>query len=145
MKVYIAAPFFNKFQIDIVDTIVDCLREDNVEFFSPKDECLYKEGDNVLDILNQNLSAIKQSNAIIVVTDFKDVGTMFEAGYAYSIGVPILYIWLGHTPDLKFNLMLSASAAAVINNFEDLRKQIKHFQDCNAFNKSIGIMEFNHE
>lgn len=113
MKVYIAAPFFNPTQLLIVEGIKEILIKNNIQFFSPKDESMFKQGDNPKDILDLNCRAILTSDAVVAVTDGKDVGTMFECGYAYSHLVPIIYVWLDKKEGEKFNLMLAASGSVI--------------------------------
>jgi nucleoside deoxyribosyltransferase len=113
MKVYIAAPFFNPTQLDIVEKIKATLKVHDIEYFSPKDESMFKQGDDPINILQLNCNAIDACDALVAVTDDKDVGTMFECGYAYANNIPIVYIWLGRKPGMKFNLMLAASGSFV--------------------------------
>lgn len=138
-KVYIAAPFFNPEQIQIVERIKEILSISGIEYFSPKDVCLYEPGKDTREILSMNCIAINNAPFIIVVTDGKDVGTMWEAGYAYSNCIPIIYVWLGWKPELKFNLMLAASGKAAVNTFTDLSIQIAHFNLHQQFNPEISI------
>jgi len=118
-RVYIAAPFFNDRQLEIVEHIKSVLSSNNILYFSPKDESMFKQGDNPIDILNLNVEAIVDSDYIIVVTDGKDTGTIWEAGYAFGKGIPILYLWVNRREGQKFNLMLGASGN-VVNTFREL-------------------------
>ena len=133
MKVYIAAPFFNDEQLERVERVKRLLSTLNVKFFSPKDESIFKQGDDPSIILNTNCDAICASDFIIAITDDKDVGTMWECGYAYGLKVPILYLWLGWTPDKKFNIMLAASGS-VVHTYEELAVAVQNFKMFNNFN-----------
>jgi nucleoside 2-deoxyribosyltransferase len=113
MRVYIAAPFFNESQLAVVEAIKTVLDQNDIDFFSPKDESMFKQGDDPREIIDLNCNAITNCNAVIAVTDGKDVGTMFECGYAYAHNIPVIYIWLGHQPGQPFNLMLAASGEVV--------------------------------
>lgn len=113
MKAYIAGPFFSPSQLAIIEAIKKELVQLGIEYFSPKDESMFKQGDEPKVILDLNLRAILMSDLVIAVTDDKDVGTMFECGYAHSHGIPILYVWLGRKDGQKFNLMLAASGGVV--------------------------------
>jgi nucleoside 2-deoxyribosyltransferase len=140
MKVYIAAPFFNPTQLAIVEAIKQKLTNIDypycyfysVSIFSPKDESMFKQGDNPETILNLNCNAILTSDFVIAVTDDKDVGTMFECGYAYANGIPILYIWLGKREGQKFNLMLAASGR-VIHKISELDEAIAYYSTFGTF------------
>jgi len=137
MSVYIAAPFFNAGQLAIVEEIKLILENEDIEYFSPKDESMFKQGDEPMDILLMNCRAIKESEYVIVVTDDKDVGTIWEAGYSFASGVPILYLWLGYKQDMKFNIMLAASGA-VAHNYGELVSQIINFKSNLHFNSKAN-------
>lgn len=125
-KAYIAGPFFNPGQIKIIEDIKAELKAYGHSFFSPKDESMFKQGDDPKVILDLNCNAILSCDMIIVVTDGKDVGTMFEAGYAYSHQIPTLYVWLSRQPSQKFNLMLVASGEAVYS-IDAIGPAINHY------------------
>jgi nucleoside 2-deoxyribosyltransferase len=124
MKVYIAAPFFNPTQLAIVKAIKTVLKENDMEYFSPKDESMFKQGDDPKQIINLNCLGVRMSDAVIAVTDGKDVGTMFECGYAYSHQIPILYLWLHRKEGQAFNLMLAASGS-VVHKISDIPEALK--------------------
>ncbi len=134
MKAYIAAPWFTPEQLDKVERLKDTLNFCGIEFFSPKDENLFGENNtaSVFEVLDGNINAIIDCNFIIAITDGKDVGTMWEAGYAYAKGVPILYLWLDRQEGQKFNLMLAASGG-VAYNMNDVWDNIAHFEQHNFF------------
>ena len=121
MKVYIAAPFFNEQQLATVEKIKTLLEDIGMPYFSPKDECLFVKGETKPeDILRENVEAILDCTCMIAVTEGKDMGTLFECGYAYANKVDTIYFWENDNPELKFNLMLSASGYAVAQNLGQL-------------------------
>lgn len=130
--VYIAGPWFTDEQLEIIEKIKEVLDRQGVDYFSPKDSNLFEPGDDPKDILNGNLEAVYEAQFVVAVTDGKDVGTMFEAGYAYAHAIPILYLWLGYQPGMKFNIMLAASGQAV-HTYEQLESQIKMFKEHGVF------------
>ena len=132
-KVYIAAPFFNKMQSHIVTQIEEILTRNNIPYFSPRKESNFKQGDDPKEILEINCNAIHHSEYVIVITDDKDVGTIWEAGYAFCADRPIIYVWLGYVPSMKFNIMLAASGNAVVHNMLDLQYQIRHYKTNGKF------------
>ena len=131
-KVYIAGPFFNEAQLAIIEEIKQQLDSVGIKYFSPKDESMFKQGDAPDKILRLNCEAINSAPFVVVVTDDKDVGTMWEAGYAYAKKKPILYVWLGYKPWMKFNLMLGASGYAV-HTYADMLYQICRFMEIGEF------------
>lgn len=136
-KCYIAAPFFNDKQLQIVEDIKAILEKQTIEYFSPKDESMFKQGDDPKQILKLNCRAIEHSDFVIVVTDDKDVGTIWEAGYSFAFQVPILYVWLSYEPHMKFNIMLAASGDAVVHTYADLVYQLQHYIEVGEFKQGL--------
>lgn len=112
--VYIAGPFFNPQQLAVIEDIKSILSDIKIPYFSPKDECMYEPGKTTpAEILDMNIRALHETTLLVCVTDGKDPGTMFEAGYSYANDIPILYVWLSGTKEQKFNLVLAASGGVV--------------------------------
>jgi nucleoside 2-deoxyribosyltransferase len=123
-SIYIASPFFNPLQVQIVEDIKEAMAEIGVEYYSPKDANLFenfKDMDPKL-IFSENVVNILNRKAVIVVTDGKDVGTIFEAGFAYASNIPIVYVWLDRPEGAKFNLMLSQSGRTVVGSIDELKQ-----------------------
>jgi nucleoside 2-deoxyribosyltransferase len=125
---YIAAPWFNPRQLEILEEVKSCLDQVPLTYYSPKDEVLYVPGGDVnpKEVLDTNVEAMDDANILVVITDGKDTGTMFEAGYAHAMGMPIFYVWIDHKPGDKFNLMLGASGK-VCMNYEELISELTEF------------------
>ena len=132
--VYIAAPWFTPEQAERLEGIKKLLAGIKVSIYSPKDECLFT---SIIEmdprqVLQTNCDAIVESDFVLAITDGKDVGTMWECGYAYAMGVPILYVWLTKEEGQKFNLMLAASGSVAYTHNQILA-QIDYFMDVHAF------------
>jgi nucleoside 2-deoxyribosyltransferase len=67
-----------------------------------------------------NLKHIAGSEFLIVNTRDKDIGTIWEAGFAYACQRPIIYFCQGLPDGAKFNLMLARSGVKVCTSFEQL-------------------------
>ena len=67
-----------------------------------------------------NLHHIETADFLIVNTRDKDIGTIWEAGYAYAKNVPIVYFCQGLPPGAKFNLMLARSGIKVCTSYAEL-------------------------
>jgi len=144
--IYIAGPFFNEYELGIINRIKYILDTYRYEYFSPKDELIFKPGVTTPeDILRANVRGLMAADLLIVVTDNKDPGTMFEAGWAYAKGIPIIYMWLTGTKDQKFNVML-ASTGSVVRSFDQLFKALDDIGDTGQFNrKNWSDEEMNYE
>ena len=125
-NMYLASPFFNKEQLDRVKRLEDALDDlGYVDIFSPRLESnvKFEEGNSKL-CFSMNIDAIANADIVIAVTNDKDLGTLFEAGYAYALKKPILYLYETKEKELNFNLMLSQSGLA-FNSIDDVIKQIQ--------------------
>ena len=125
MKVYIAGPFFNPEQVEIVEKVKSILDKTTIDYYSPKDDCLYTPGGSITprEAFEENKKEIKNCNFIIAITDGLDAGTLFECGYAHAINRQICYLWINNN-NQKFNLMLSESASCICYSYKDLIKAL---------------------
>lgn len=67
-------------------------------------------------------SHLLDSDIAIMSTQGKDFKCLFLAGYAYALGIPIVYFCPGLTGN--FNLMLSGSAACVATTEAELEEHL---------------------
>lgn len=134
MRGYIAAPWFTEEQETILSNVKLILDDLEMEYFSPKDENLWKPGIDPLTTLLNNVVPLKNADFVVVVTDGKDVGTMWEAGFAYANRVPIIYLWLGRKEGQKFNVMLAGSGE-VAHSYDSLHVQLNYFNISRSFIK----------
>lgn len=112
MKIYIAAPFFRPYQVELVELIKLCCEQHGVEYFSPKDELLFQPGKMTpQEVIDKNVEALDRCDGVVAVTDGKDPGTLFECGYAYANHMPICYLWAVREPGQKFNIVLAATGS----------------------------------
>ena len=131
--IYIAGPFFNPEQLDIVETVKSTLFKQGLKYFSPKDECMYEPGVTTPEqVLEINVKALEQTDLTVCITDGRDPGTMFEAGWCYAKSIPIIYIWLGGLPEQKFNLVLAASGS-VVRSYGQLDAALHEIKETGTF------------
>ena len=123
---YIAAPFFNPDQITRVELVKSILDSKGLTYFSPKDDSAVS---NINDpeqrkrVFALNHESISASRSVIAITDGKDTGTVWEAGFAFAKDIPVIYVafTLGNAP---FNLMLAESGVAACRTTEELKAAI---------------------
>lgn len=111
---YIASGWFNEEQANDLEYIKGVLDRFGIKYFSPKDEfnCPPNSSEQQRRMcFSMNINAIDSTEHVIVNTRDKDMGTLFEAGYAYAKRKDIIYVAF----DLKgsFNLMLAQSGSVV--------------------------------
>ena len=96
MKVYIAAPFFNVNQLNVVQNIEQTLREAGIEFFSPRSEGTLKKmspeerKEKMSDLFKSNVEHMDWCTHCVAVIDDYDTGTVWEMGYLFATGKEIV-------------------------------------------------------
>lgn len=120
---YLASPFFNEDQIEREERIKSLLRTYGYKVYSPREHGVVgnlSDSVAVQETFNSNVEAINDSKKVLAITDRKDMGTIWEAGYAYGKGIPIVYYaeTLGDNP---FNIMLSESGIGIFTDDIQLR------------------------
>lgn len=133
-KIYFASPFFNNEQIEREERLKKALRDMGFEVWSPKENCLCPP-DATQEIrrrtFNDNVRSIVSCDTIFVVTDGKDVGTIWEAGLAYGLKLyndifkipakKIIYYCETLPEGGSFNLMLAQSGDIILTSMDELK------------------------
>lgn len=119
---YIASGFFTPEQIEEIEFIKSELDKRGLTYFSPKDNCVcgniaLKEERQA--VFKQNEEGIRNSSMMIVNTNNKDMGTLFESGCAYALGKKIIYVCFQLGKGGQLNLMLSESGVAACTTREE--------------------------
>lgn len=123
-KIYLASGWFNPTQAEELTQLEKiCDDREWIDLASPRRifVCPPNAPKEVQDAtFDGNLHHIKTADFLIVNTRDKDIGTIWEAGYAYSNEVPIVYFCQGLPAGAKFNLMLARSGVKVCTTFDQL-------------------------
>ena len=119
--IYLASPWFNQEQEKARQDMIRVLTELELGFFSPKEFLVFDPSEPGMAsiIFKTNVKYMDEADCFVVNTVGKDMGTIFEAGYAYAKGKDIIYYF---PSDHKFNLMLSESANAVAQTPEEFKQ-----------------------
>lgn len=86
-QVYLAGPFFTMGQRWMIEQSRKFLKEQGFKVFSPFHDVGYGEAEEVAPA---DIEALKQSDLVFALLDGLDAGTLFEIGYANSIGKPVI-------------------------------------------------------
>lgn len=128
-KIYLASPWFNNIQAEREERVKNKLRKLGFNVWSPKEngDLSPIESQELREkIFSDNLREMDNCDIIFVITDEKDMGTIWEAGYAYGTRKilkkqePIIIYYCETLGDGMFNLMLAQSGDIVITNFKNL-------------------------
>lgn len=138
---YLASPFFKDSQIQREEIVKMVLREHGYKVYSPKENGVLTPDatDEVrTKIFKENCEAIQKSHRILAITDEKDIGTIWEAGYAYGIGKEVVYYaeTLGDNP---FNVMLGKSGIGIFTEYSDLVDAAKNGFFKNKNEKGLNV------
>ena len=124
-KIYLASGWFNPVQAEELTRLEQIFdeRSDYFDLASPRRifVCPPNAPKEVQDeTFEGNLHHIQTSDFLLVNTRDKDIGTIWEAGYAFAFDKPIVYFCAGLPEGAKFNLMLARSGIKVCTSFEQL-------------------------
>ena len=128
-KIYLASGWFNPTQeteLTRLEKIFDD-RANHFELASPRRifVCPPNAPKSVQDeTFSGNLQHIQTSDFLVVNTRDKDIGTIWEAGYAFAFNRPIVYFCAGLPKGAKFNVMLARSGIKVCTSFEELENYL---------------------
>jgi hypothetical protein len=145
-KVYLASGWFNPVAYDeliSLENFFDTLSE-KIDLAAPR-RIFVCPPDASQDVQNNvfegNCHHIRTADFLLVNTRDKDMGTIWEAGYAYAFDKPIVYYCAGLPAGAKFNLMLSRSGIKVCTSLEELKN---YFEECFQVGGLI-VEEYNKE
>ncbi len=110
--VYLAGPFFNIAQRWLVEESRLALLGMGLRVFSP----LHDVGmGRAHDVAPKDIEALKVSRAVLALVDGLDAGTLFEIGYARSLGRPVVVL-AQSTPEEPLK-MLTGTSCDVVADF----------------------------
>lgn len=125
-KVYLASPWFKPETAERQSRICKYMKEKGFVVFDPKENVVTTDStkDAQTNAFLGNLKAINEADVIVAITDGKDMGTIWESGYAFARKKPIIYYaeTLGNN---QFNLMLAKSGVAVCRNQTELKVALR--------------------
>ena len=138
---YLASPFFKDSQIQREEAVNNALRNEGYTVYSPRENGILTPDatDEVrTKIFKENCEAIQKSHRILAITDEKDIGTIWEAGYAYGIGKEVVY-YAGTLGDNPFNVMLGKSGIGIFTKYNDLVEAAESNMFYNKNEKGLNV------
>jgi hypothetical protein len=130
-KVYYASGWFNPKADEEERRVCKKLKDLGFDVFSPREYFVLKPDASDEDrnrIFAENVKHITDCDVFFGITDYKDMGTIWECGCAAGLncadgnGRKIVYYAETLPEGAPFNVMLSKSADVVITKFEDIDK-----------------------
>lgn len=136
-KIYCAGPFFNPQQLAAMEGIEGVLEKFDVELFKPRNGAASAKKLNKdigagkdpspqtrRQVFLDNVNNIDDADLLIALIDDRDIGTIFEIGYACKAGVPIITFT---NQNYGMNLMLAESTLAHCKGLEQLAEAAEMF------------------
>ncbi|WP_111511329.1 PfkB family carbohydrate kinase [Mycobacterium kyogaense] len=109
-RVYLAGPFFNLAQRQLIRTARSSLIHLGADVFSPLDE-IGCGGDEVAE---KDLEGLRGCHSVFAVLDGADAGTLFEVGWATRAGIPV--VGFAEHPDEHTWTMARGTGTVVVND-----------------------------
>lgn len=122
-KIYLAGPFFNPEQVSVASRIEILCCTNNLEFFSPRLECLCPPDaaqEQRTNTFQLNVQHIREASYIFARIDDFDPGTMWELGYAFAHHIPA-YAYTTF-PGRGLNLMLAESGLLLVRGWPNIER-----------------------
>ena len=129
--IYLASGWFNPEQKKQINEVYEVLKRTELDFFSPFYDgiVLTKDDPNLAKKMKivwwVDTEMVRRSHLVIVCTQDHDVGTIYEAGFAGALGIPVLCY--NSQPELGLNVMLAQAAKGFCKTPEELNKAIHEF------------------
>ena len=110
MRVYVAGGWFSPEQETTLNELERLVDRWFKYSFKPRHDANADSELTFKEIFDLDVEALRCSDLVIASTVGKDMGTLWECGYAAALGIPIIYF----TPGIKtINLMLAKSGSVV--------------------------------
>ena len=122
------------------------LIKDKYDVFNPRKEGEIVKGittnDRISKILIGNIENIQNSDLTIILYDYRDTGTIWEAGFSYASKKPIIY-FAEHLNGKPFNLMLAKTGRFASSEKEllELLNDEESWQFKDVYNDFDGEIE----
>ena len=139
IKIYIAAPFFNPEQLELVKKIEEVILFSGLMSFSPrlegkviKDLPESERENAATEAFNMNIKGLKDSNTLLLVLDGKDLGSAFECGYwvgQHGVKSSLRPVIMFQSINKPLNIMLQQIAYSYTKGIDDLARYISKIKD----------------
>ena len=121
MKLYLASPFFNTYEIPTYEAAIESLRAKGYEVYVPREHTI--EGAWEMSnkewagkVYGMDICALHNCDTVIVLNFglYSDSGTAWEAGWALASGKRVVQVLCGE-PNTTYSMMMISSADKVVS------------------------------
>ena len=120
LKIYLASPFFNEFELTCVRRAEEILFSRGFDVFSPRLHEIRGAEENPeqwsRETFLSDRSNLEEADVVVMLYhgNYSDSGTAWEAGYACALGKPVVAVHACNSEKVGSNLMIHESARANI-------------------------------
>ena len=125
-KIYLASPFFNSEETNKLEIVKTILRDKGLDVFVPNEHQNPQLEFGSLEwraaTFKSDVDAIDNCDVMVAVNcqgNYDDAGTMWEIGYAFAKGIPVV---LFNNTGKTINLMIADSLHSLLTSYDELQE-----------------------
>jgi nucleoside 2-deoxyribosyltransferase len=138
MKIYLASPFFNPEQIEVLMILEAEAERLGYDVFSPRIKCYcspYASEEKRKESFHSNCRGIIEADVVLARIDDFDPGTIWELGFSYGVKnlmvPPKIYAYTT-VPQRGLNLMLAQGVDGFLQGVPSILKFLKEMKEENS-------------
>lgn len=125
-KIYLASPFFNSEETNKLEMVKTILRDKGLDVFVPNEHQNPQLEFGSLEwraaTFKSDVDAIDNCDIMVAINcqgNYDDAGTMWEIGYAFAKGIPVV---LFNNTGKTINLMIADSLHSLLTSYDELQE-----------------------
>lgn len=125
-KIYLASPFFNSEETNKLEIVKTILRDKGLDVFVPNEHQNPQLEFGSLEwraaTFKSDVDAIDNCDVMVAINcqgNYDDAGTMWEIGYAFAKGIPVV---LFNNTGKTINLMIADSLHSLLTSYDELQE-----------------------
>lgn len=125
-KIYLASPFFNSEETNKLEIVKTILRDKGLDVFVPNEHQNPQLEFGSLEwraaTFKSDVDAIDNCDIMVAINcqgNYDDAGTMWEIGYAFAKGIPVVVF---NNTGKTINLMIADSLHSLLTSYDELQE-----------------------
>ena len=125
-KIYLASPFFNSEETNKLEIVKTILRDKGLDVFVPNEHQNPQLEFGSLEwraaTFKSDVDAIDNCDVMVAINcqgNYDDAGTMWEIGYAFAKGIPVVVF---NNTGKTINLMIANSLHSLLTSYDELQE-----------------------
>ena len=125
-KIYLASPFFNSEETNKLEIVKTILRDKGLDVFVPNEHQNPQLEFGSLEwraaTFKSDVDAIDNCDVMVAINcqgNYDDAGTMWEIGYAFAKGIPVVVV---NVTGETINLMIADSLHSLLTSYDELQE-----------------------